>query len=380
MTNPPSRLALVVVLAVASLTLHAACARSGSTSPEADSFGLFSPDAGDAGTGGACVATECPAPFATCPGEDGLCTTNLTNDIDHCGSCGGKCPRKGKNGTYVCSEGKCTLSCNELTADCNLIVADGCEVPTDSDPLNCGACGKACAADVLCWRGACGCPNGYTQCGTECKKLGSDDLIWGACGNVCKAPTDPSDPAWICGSGVTPAHTQWSCMTAACGLSCKGGFGNCNNDLCLDGCEVDLKTDALNCGACGNKCAAGQTCEGGSCLCPAGTIRCDGDCVDPLTDARNCGQCGNDCPGPASASGRKIVGGSPICELGKCSYVCFPGYADCDDSVYNGCEAHLPSDPLNCGSCGTKCNTRAGQPCVVGKCLTRECDAGGVVQ
>jgi hypothetical protein len=96
--------------------------------------------------------------------------------------------------------------------------------------------------------------------------------------------------------------------------------------------------------------------------------------VDVQVDARNCGACRQRCPG---ALGR-TAGGSPACEGGSCTYVCFPGFADCDGAAFNGCETNLANDQLHCGSCTTKCNVGAGQPCVGGKCLTRECEAGVV--
>ena len=73
-------------------------------------------------------------------------------------------------------------------------------------------------------------------------------------------------------------------------------------------------------------------------------------------------------------------GGSPACTAGKCSYVCYPGFANCDGDDDNGCEANLNTSSLHCGSCATPCPLGPGQPCVVGKCLTRDCDAGGPVK
>jgi hypothetical protein len=373
-----SRFALIASLAIASLFVHASCARSGDSAPEVDSLTLFDPDAGDASPQNACVETRCPPPFATCPGEPGVCTTNLTNDIDHCGACGAKCPAPSNNASFVCSGSECKMVCDPLSADCNGSVADGCETATESDPANCGGCGVSCKEGVICWRGACGCPNGYTACGDDCKKLDSDDLNCSACGNICKPPANPADPAWRCGPNVTPPNTKWTCMSSACGLSCKGGFGDCNNQFCADGCELDLKTDPENCGACGRKCGAGQTCEAGTCLCPSNMINCDGVCVDWQTDARNCGLCGRRCPGPSANTTRKPGSGSPLCENGECSYVCFPGFADCDENVINGCETNINTSQGHCGGCGIQCNVPAGQPCVLGKCLTRECDAGVV--
>ena len=378
-----SRLALVFSLGVSSLVLHAACARSVSSDVGADSLGLFGPDAGDAAPQNRCVETHCPAPYATCPGESGLCTTNLTNDVKHCGSCEGPCPTTPPNASPICSGGQCRLICDPLFADCNHAVADGCETGTESDPANCGACGNACKAGLICWRGACGCPNGYTACGTECKRLDSDSENCSACGNVCHAPADDADPAWRCGANVTPANTKWLCASSACELDCKPGFGNCNKDLCADGCEINLLVDPANCGSCGHKCEAGQSCESGSCMCPPGSTYCNGTCVDVKKDPLNCGSCGRRCPGPIprdpSRIGSKPSGGTPTCDDGRCSYTCFPGFADCDLEIRNGCEVNVLTNPYHCGSCTTQCNIGAGQPCVVGKCLTRECEAGTVL-
>ena len=361
------------------LALHAACARSVDSGFAADSLPAFATDAGGPPQL-FCISTECPAPHATCPGEPGLCTTNLQNDVDHCGSCDTKCPSKAPNGSFVCSGGQCHVVCDEYTADCNHSAADGCETPTDSDPANCGACGNACKDGVSCWRGACGCPNGYTQCGTECVKLDSDNLNCGACGTTCTAPTNLTDPKWKCGAGVSPAHTKWQCMTASCDLTCASGYADCNTNFCGDGCETKLSDDPDNCGACGHKCELGKTCGGGTCLCPAGTTNCNGTCVDVNVDATNCGGCGITCPGPKSASPRHPGGGSPACTAGQCSYVCYPGFANCDGKDDNGCEANLDTSSLHCGSCATPCPLGPGQPCVVGKCLTRDCDAGGPVK
>lgn len=375
----PSLLRAVVVVALAASTslLHAACARSDGSGPEADTL-LFSPDAGSAGKQNACIQTECPPPYASCDGSKGPCTTNLKQDVSHCGACGKPCPKRPANAESLCVNGECRIACDELYADCNGAIADGCETAVDSDPKNCGGCGIACKEGVICWLGACGCPSGFTQCGTECKKLDSDAKNCGACGNVCKAPADPADPAWICGPSVQPPNTEWQCMSASCGMACKGGFGDCNKQFCSDGCEIDLTSDHDNCGACGKKCLSNQTCRMGQCMCPEGTVDCDGDCVDVSSDPRNCGACGYRCGGPTARSPRHPGGGSPACKNGECTYVCFPGFADCDGYLGNGCEADLRMDQDNCGACGTKCNARAGQPCVEGKCLTRECDAGTV--
>lgn len=323
-----------------------------------------------------CVETKCPKPYATCDGVPGLCTTNLRNNVDHCGACDSPCPQPtGKmHGSYVCDEGQCRFACAPYFADCNdsppgsAINVDGCETSTLDDPQNCGGCGKTCDAGVICWEGACGCPKGFTQCGKTCKRTDSDNQNCGACGNVCTAPPD-SDPRWKCGPGFMPANTAWRCGNSACSLQCKPSNADCNQDFCGDGCEVNILRDPKNCGACGHACNDNQKCENGTCLCPEGMTSCYGECVDIATDPNNCGECGVECPGPPSTSGS----GSPLCTAGKCSYVCFPGFADCDGRASNGCEANLMTSQLHCGSCDTQCDVAGGQPCVGGSCLTRPC-------
>lgn len=362
--------------AVLSVMLQAACARSVTTDGPGEAA-LFSPDSGIA-KDNLCISTECPPPWATCPGESGLCTTDTSRDVDHCGACANKCPRPPYDfhATTLCAAGKCILACKDLFADCNKAPADGCETETASDPKNCGFCGNACKEGDLCWRGACGCPNGYTQCGDECVKTDSDKDNCGSCGSLCRAPVNPADSAWTCGPLVSPPNTDWMCATAACTQQCKPGFGDCNKIFCTDGCEIDLKTDPQNCGACGTKCDANQQCVDGACLCPAGTRRCGDGCVDVNVDPRNCGACGMRCGGPSSTRSGSAASGSPGCVDGECTYVCFPGFADCDGDTDNGCEANLGSSRFNCGRCGSPC--KDGQPCVAGKCLTRECEAGVV--
>ena len=364
----------LLVVGLSLFGLEASCARS----PDAslDSPGFFAPELAPHG---ACIDTKCPSPLATCEGVPGLCTVNLKNDIDHCGACQTPCPQPPRrmHGSYLCDEGQCRFVCAPLWADCNGTpdartpdADDGCETSIQDDPANCGACRKACEAGVVCWKGACGCPNGFTQCGNECKNLDSDNKNCGACGAICAAPTSDTDPRWSCGPGVAPPHTEWTCANSSCTLQCSPSYGDCNQNFCGDGCEVDLKDDPANCGACGRACAAGQTCRNGTCLCPVGTTGCFGQCVDLATDPDNCGDCGNGCPGPPSTSGA----GSPACVGGKCSYVCFPGFADCDKRISNGCEANLVTSPLHCGGCNTRCDVKAGQPCVGGQCLTKPCE------
>lgn len=78
-----------------------------------------------------------------------------------------------------------------------------------------------------------------------------------------------------------------------------------------------LKSDRLNCGACGKACAGGQDCCGGACT---------------RTDSiENCGGCGRRCPGATMTS-------DPVCAQGQCTMTCRGDNYDVDQSPQNGCE------------------------------------------
>jgi hypothetical protein len=69
------------------------------------------------------------------------------------------------------------------------------------------------------------------------------------------------DPAYCSGSCSLP-NAFTSCLANHCELSaCVHGFADCNADA-KDGCETNLGSDALNCGACGNACTS---CSDGAC-------------------------------------------------------------------------------------------------------------------
>lgn len=362
------RAPLVVVMASLAMIAQSSCARSSNEEP---SFGGPSFSTGGTVPSDVCISTECPYPRATCPGARGVCTVDLRSDVDHCGGCETRCRGASfaTHSTYLCADAQCVLVCTGEFANCNGDAADGCETPTTSDPANCGACGTSCKEGDICWKGACGCPSGFTQCGDDCVQLDSDPLNCGACDSVCQPPTSPTDSRWLCGPEVTPPNMEFNCVSAACSLQCKGGFGDCNQNKCLDGCEIDLRSDPKNCGACGNTCDPGQSCREGQCLCPAGLTECRGECVNLAADPWNCGRCGVSCRGREGATG------SPSCEAGECKYVCFPGYADCDQDIDNGCEANLRTSQRHCGSCGTACDIAGGQPCIDGVCPTKPCEA-----
>ncbi len=99
----------------------------------------------------------------------------------------------------------------------------------------------------------------------------ADAAIFGGADEICdgvdtdcdgviddREDADPlCDGAMIAGRGF--------CAAAGCRLSaCDPGFGDCNGGV-ADGCEVDLRTDPVNCGGCGILCAPGASCMDGLC-------------------------------------------------------------------------------------------------------------------
>lgn len=165
--------------------------------------------------------------------------------------------------------------------------------------------------------------------------------------------------------------------TAGNGGSGNGGAGGCGSGqmMCSSGCK-DLSTDQQNCGTCGNACAAGQTCQGGQCLCSAGLLACGGSCV--ASDATHCGGCSTMC-----ASGQ-------VCANNACAASCPAGQAQCTDGA---CVPPTGGTALHCGGCnpcpdGSVCNggvcgcPNAGQmlcsnACVDTKTSREHCGACG---
>ena len=167
------------------------------------------------------------------------------------------------------------------------------------------------------------------------------------------------------------------CANGVCGPLCSSDFANCNNAI-GDGCEVNLKTDPAHCGTCQTVCSVANGvagCTSGSCT----VATCDpnrGDCnglvadgceVSLKTDPAHCGTCQNIC---------SIANGTPGCTNGSCSVAaCNAAYADCNGLVADGCEVSLKTDPAHCGTCQTACSVPNGTPgCINAACTVTTCD------
>ena len=289
---------------------------------------------------GMCGIAGCANGFADCNNQpnDG-CETNVGGDVVHCGGCNRMCALPNSN--PLCINGMCLNGgCKPGFRDCDGMAANGCEVNVQQDARNCGVCGQNCAqlphASAGCSNGACvvaGCDPGWGNCNGKdndgCEtSLANDPANCGRCAQACPAP----------------ANVMTTCNNGVCAsMGCLPGFGDCNNNM-GDGCEAKFGSDPKNCGSCGANCGgypnAVPGCVNGMCAvgaCNAGFADCDknipnGCEVNINTDAANCGACAKACvqgqscvagmcsnPYPAACTQDKDVSGSNyiICAMNK---------------------------------------------------------------
>ena len=206
---------------------------------------------------GQCAVGFCDQYYADCDGVvDNGCEVFLPLDTNNCGTCGAVCPARANSTSTCFYGGVCNFVCNDGFADCDLNPANGCEVATSSSAGNCGACGLVCGNGSTCRSGACTsatCAAGFGDCNHNAADLCEANLTTsvthcGACGIVCSFPNAAAE-----------------CLGGTCGWSvCLMDYADCDTNP-TNGCEVNVATDASNCGGCGVHCAGGQSCRSGVC-------------------------------------------------------------------------------------------------------------------
>ena len=333
--------------------------------------------------------------------------------------------------------------CDGLDNDCNGIIDDGIDFVTDG--FNCGACGVTCGPAGRCLNGKCSggiaadggvplppppsgsgtrvvyCPRADGT--TMCVDLQSDPGNCGACGKTCPAGTFCTMAACLPkeqlpAGGLPPTPVAMQCpppggnfdggtmpppgpCVPECPATMICSYGRCIQPGAAPVCPPELITcpgrggeqfctkilyDPSNCGTCGLVCAANTYCNMGKCelrpeppppsdagaaSCPAALATCSPKpgitiCTDLFKDRNNCGGCNLVCPPDL------------FCDMGKCVPPQGPG----DGGAPNGCPPPLRGcgtatgtqicvdvlwDRGNCGACGLVCPP--DQVCNMAKCL-----------
>ncbi|MBL8684203.1 MAG: hypothetical protein JNK05_33825 [Myxococcales bacterium] len=292
------------------------------------------------------------------------CETRL-DTLLNCGSCGTSCVTR-PNATAACAAGACAYTCRAGFGDCDRNAANGCESTLDT-PMNCGRCGNVCGGtSPLCdaTRGSC-----VATCPAGTQRCG------GSCVNV---QSDVNN-CGVCGRACAFANAGATCNVGMCQITtCNPGFSNCNG-FSADGCETNTNTSTNNCGACGRACGGGANataqCSAGACAlaCNPGFANCDmsnaNGCEANLNSLAHCGACGAACSRPNATA---------TCAMGTCALgMCSMGFGNCDAVATNGCETPLTT-AANCGTCGRRCvlaNATAGCS-TAGNCTVAMCTAG----
>jgi len=217
----------------------------------------------------------------------------------------------------------------------------------------------------------------YHMCNGACVNTQTDDNNCGGCGNWCNSFDHLVPWSYVCNKGQCidksdirgpgecgpggdiecPAGSP--CLNGVCSeLGCLDpGMSACNNTC------IDTTSDDTNCGSCGNICAPGQRCEGGTChtyCSEPGTGYCMNPFIGPRvcseldSDIYNCGRCQHSCP-------------TSFCSRGECVSECPADLTECN----RGCVDTMTSE-WNCGGCGNRCardsNGRWTETCINGEC------------
>lgn len=150
------------------------------------------------------------------------------------GACEGACTP----GAVVCGDGASLLTCG---SDFHF----GAPVACPTDPNATASCsdGECSLTPIACGAGTADCDGDWS-----CEADLSSIETCGSCATACDPNPDNASP---------------TCTVSGCGFSCDDGFADCDGDP-TNGCEQNIATDALNCGACGNSCY-GTSCGGGEC-------------------------------------------------------------------------------------------------------------------
>jgi hypothetical protein len=166
-----------------------------------------------------------------------------------------------------------------------------------------------------------------------------------------------------------------TCESAAL---CNEAAGACTEMVCTPD-KVTCADDGTlqTCNADGSENLSTEMC--GQDMCDAQAGRC-------FTCLPNSRQCAGDMVATCSSDGQMLMmegcsfpNAVTGCSDGACAIrSCQRNFDDCNGNANDGCETELSRDVANCGTCGSRCDTKqnAGPPqCSGGRCVY-ECDDG----
>ncbi len=343
--------------------------------------------------GGTCTYS-CRAGYHKC-GD--LCRDDRS--VETCGSRCERCPSP-TNSTPSCNGSSCSFTCNPGTHQCGDACVARTQSCKGACPAGLRVCGAACVDGNCCNDGDCGAcktcqssrcvSTGNGQPGPSCSggTCAGDNLTRRVCqqGECRESNTSCSgfgcDGSSACRTSCGPNTFRRGNACVSCGGNsgrcCPGdtrdcsnncgdrGTARCNNEGAFDmsGCPANRspgQTDRSACGSTCARCGGNDECRGGRCqppcgangdqCCPGNTCNgsnlfCDGrSCVQKLGRGRPCGSNNN-------------------CQSGKCGAV--TGEGVCCDSCRDG--DVCSSDGTCRGGPGKSCNPQGSNTCLSGFC------------
>lgn len=286
-------------------------------------------------TGDIFIDSGSPVDGGTGGAGGGDCEADLQTDPKNCGMCGKVCALLGA--FPKCEAGQCVIeSCADGHVDLNGIDSDGCEYLCSESNGGAESCDSK---DNNC--------DGMIDEGFD---LVNDVNNCGECGNVCALANATTKCEEVLGSP--------RCVVDAC----SDGYKDLDN-VAEDGCEYACPVNppvAEVCNDVDDDCD-GQLNEGN----PGGGVPCETNCP------------GGACKGECTAGMTLCAGTAIVCVggAGPSLEICDTKDNDCDGVVDNG--FNLQNDPQNCGACGNACNlTNAVGSCQAGQCVISTCLPG----
>jgi hypothetical protein len=378
-----------------------------------DNLCLVLTDGEFCGTGCDLVANDCPTGYSCEPiaGEGGTEVPQCVPTLGVCGGCldndgdgygqGPECLGPDCDDIDTLSYPGAPELCDAADNNCNDDIDESFDLTTDA--RNCGACGTVCTIingvgaceESACAVGSCldgfydvdgNVANGCEYACTPNVAAGEPDTcdrVDNDCDGTIDEDVDVTTDAQNCGSCgnvCSLAGASSVCEGGQCVISaCEGTFADCDG-LDAGGCETNTATNASNCGECGNACALANansvcvdsSCAVGTCLTnfdDCNETAADGCEIDLLSTTANCGVCGNAC---------SFANAAASCEAGTCRMgTCATGYADCNADPSDGCEINIATDLASCGACNRTCDLAGGaEVCAAGVCTLATCETG----